>query len=296
MNNPLTIAILAGVGGMLGWGAADFFAKKAVDRIGPLKSLVWAHGFGAVLFVLAALGQVFLLKRAVPMPSGGAAWLGLAGFGALQMLVYWLVYQGFEKGQLAILNPIFASFAGLVALFAIVGFGEAVSPRLIAAFIVLFIGIILINSDIDSLKRRRINIVPGLKEIAAATLLAAIWTLGWDRFVSGQNSLSYALWMYAFMTLAAVALARLVRAEVSGVPVGLWKFLLLMGLGEMVAYLAISWGYSSTSLTGVVALISGAFSVPTVILAYLFLKERISKLQWAAIVIIIAGIIGVSLG
>jgi len=52
------------------------------------------------------------------------------------------------------------------------------------------------------------------------------------------------------------------------------KFLFLMGLGEAVAYLAISWGYSKTTLTGVVALVSGAFSVPTVVLAYTFLKER----------------------
>lgn len=296
MHSSLYIALLAGLGGMIGWGAADFFAKKTVDRIGPIKSLVWAHGFGTILFVLAALSQRFVLGHNVHLPSGGGAWLGLAFFGVLQMIVYWLVYQGFEKGQLAVLNPVFASYSGIVALVALIAFGEQAHPTIIIALVVIFVGIILLNVDGKALRSKKLNIVPGLAEVGAGAVLAAIWTLGWDRFVKGQDSLSYALWMYAFMTVAAFALAGLMKEKLSGVPPELKKFLLLMGLGETLAYLSISWGYGATSLTGIVALISGAFSVPTVVLAYLFLKERITKLQSAAIVAIIAGVIAVSFG
>src|SRR5690349_15152544 len=112
MNNLFIIAIIAGLGGMIGWGSADFFAKKALDKIGPLVSLVWAHAFGSAMFVLMALGQLLIFKQTVPSPTG-LTWLGLAGFGALQMIVYWLVYIGFEKGQLAVLKPVFASFTGI---------------------------------------------------------------------------------------------------------------------------------------------------------------------------------------
>jgi drug/metabolite transporter (DMT)-like permease len=68
-----------------------------------------------------------------------------------------------------------------------------------------------------------------------------------------------------------------------------------MGLGEAVAYLAISWGYSKTSLTGIVALVSGAFSLPTLVLAYFFLKERLSKLQWFSVAVIILGVVVISI-
>src|SRR4051812_29467667 len=112
MNKTLLIADLAGLGGMIRWGTADFFAKKTVDKIGPIKSLVWAHSFGTALVVLIALAQVLILGRTVHLPTAHA-WLGLVGFGVLQMLVYWFAYQAFEKGQLAILNPIFASFTGI---------------------------------------------------------------------------------------------------------------------------------------------------------------------------------------
>jgi drug/metabolite transporter (DMT)-like permease len=295
MHQALFIAVTAGLGGMIGWGAADFFAKKTIDDIGAIKSLVWAHAFGTSLFVIAALTRLLVSGHGVDLPSGGGTWAGLVFFGVLQMIVYWLVYEGFGKGQLAVLNPVFASYSGLVALVSIVFLGEAAHLVSGVGLAAIFAGIILLNVDFKGLRSKKLNIVPGLAEVGAASVLAAIWTIGWDRFVSGQDPLSYALFMYAFMSVAAFVLARLMRVTLSGIAPRLWKFLVLIGAGEMLAYLSISWGYSATSLTGVVALISGAFSVPTVILAYYFLKERITALQVAAIATIIAGIILVSI-
>lgn len=295
MHNSLFIAVTAGLGGMFGWGAADFFAKKTIDNIGAIKSLVWAHAFGTSLFVILALGQALLLGHTVHIPTATTTWAGLAAFGILQMIVYWLVYEGFGKGQLAVLNPVFASYSGIVALASILIFGEALHVLSAIGLAAIFGGIILINIDWQGLHSKKLNIVPGLAEVGAAAALAAIWTIGWDRFVSGQDSLSYALFMYAFMSLAAYGLSKLMRVKLRGIDRGLWKFLVLIGAGETLAYLAISWGYGATSLTSVVALISGAFSLPTVILAYLFLKERVSRLQVAAIATIIAGIVLVSI-
>ena len=31
-------------GGMFGWGLADFFAKKTIDKIGDIQTLAWAGG------------------------------------------------------------------------------------------------------------------------------------------------------------------------------------------------------------------------------------------------------------
>ncbi len=294
MHSMFLVAILAGFGGMLGWGLGDFFAKTSVDNLGPIRSLVWAHACGSVVLVLAAVIQLLVMHGAAPLPEG-SAWFGVMGFGVLQMIVYWLAYKGFEKGQLAVLNPIFASFTGIVALAAILFLGEPASILTIIALIILMLGILLINSDLETLKLKKLKFLPGLKEISGATILAAIWTLGWDRFVSGHNPLSYALWMYLFMTLAAVVMAKLLREKLRGVPVRYRKFLFMTGLGEAVAYLAISWGYSSTNLVAVVALISGAFSVPVVILAYFFLKERITRIQFLAVIIIVAAIAALSL-
>jgi drug/metabolite transporter (DMT)-like permease len=295
MNSSLSIAILAGLGGMLGWGLADFFAKKTVDRIGDLPSLVWAHFFGTALFVCLAVFNFLVTGHFVHLPSSWLTLLALAGFGILQAVVYWLVYKGFSKGQLAVLNPVFASYSGFVALFSIIFFSENLSLGISFGLAAVFLGILVMNTDLPSLRSKRLNIVPGLPEVATAAILAAVWTILWDRFVHGHDSLGYAMLMYFFMSLAALAAAKSQKTNLTIIGKGLWRLLALIGLGEMVAYLSISLGFSKTSHTSIVALISGSFSVPTLILAHIYLKERVTKLQLASVVVIILGIITIAL-
>lgn len=292
MSGNLFTAVIAGLGGMFGWGFGDFFVKKTVDRVGAIVSLVWAHLFGTIIFLGFAVIQLILVGKLIYIPTGLVEWVGLMFFGVLQMIVYWLVYEGFGKGKVAVLNPIFASFSGLVALGAVLFFGEVITGNLAVSLITIFAGVMLMNIDIDGLRAKKLNIVPGLKEIGAATILATIWTLGWSRFIEGKDFLSYALFMYAFMTVAAYILSKFmkVKLQVGKKDGGIWKFLGLIGLGEAVAYLSISFGYSLTSYTSVVALISGAFSLPTIILARVFLKEKVTLLQTIGSIVIILGI------
>ncbi len=81
MNDSLLVAALAGLGGMAGWGMADFFAKKTIDRVGDITSLVWAHLFGTLIFIFFAFYQGVITDNWLTFPSGGLAWLGLAFFG-----------------------------------------------------------------------------------------------------------------------------------------------------------------------------------------------------------------------
>jgi drug/metabolite transporter (DMT)-like permease len=295
MSNSLTAALVAGLGGMLGWGFADFFAKKTIDKIGDLPSLVWAHLFGTGFFVIIALFIFLVTGNSIPMPDKPSIWLGLAFFGCLQMIVYWLVYRGFSKGQLAVLNPIFASYSGVVALISVLFLSEALTGSIALGLVLVFGGILLMNTDLQGFKTKSVSLLPGVKEVGTAAILAAIWTLLWDKFIHGQDYLEYALFMYFFMSLAALVAAKSQRTKLLPIDRGLWKFLALIGLGETIAYLSISYGFSQTTHTSVVALISGSFAVPTVILAHIFLKERITRLQELSVLVIIAGVAIISL-
>ncbi|TSC86863.1 MAG: hypothetical protein G01um10147_738 [Microgenomates group bacterium Gr01-1014_7] len=297
MQQELLIAIFTGLGAMLGWGFADFFAKKTIDRVGSIVSLVWAHLFGTLAFSLIALYQSVVIGQQLSIPTDMAGWGLLIFFGVLQALIYLLVYIGFGKGQLAVLNPVFASYSGLAALLSITLLGEKVSASILLAVAVIFGGILLLNLDSQALRSRRLNLIhiPGLKEIGLAVILAAIWTVSWDQFVGGKDWLTYALFMYIFMTLTAVIISKLQRVNLGVVKPHLWKFLILIGLGEVIAYSAISLGFSVTSFTSIIAVLSGAFSLPTIILAHIFLKERVSSIQRAGTFIIIAGIVILSM-
>src|SRR5258708_6537523 len=115
MHQQLLIAILSGLVAMFGWGFADLFAKKTIDEVGSIISLVWAHIFGTVALILIVLFRVVIIGGMISIPSNPNVWAGLLFFGILQMIIYLLVYQGFSKGQLAILSPIFASYSGMAA-------------------------------------------------------------------------------------------------------------------------------------------------------------------------------------
>jgi drug/metabolite transporter (DMT)-like permease len=291
MDRGVAIAALAGLGGMLGWGLADFFAKKTIDRIGDIVSLVWAHVAGSLL--LLALAFVSLASpHTIHLPTDLHTWACLAIFGALQAAVYLFVYVGFGKGQVALLSPIFSSYSGVVALVAIAALGEHAGPSRLVALAVVFIGIVLINTDITALRERRVALfrVPGFIEIAVAAALATLWTLGWNQLVSGMDALSYACVMYLFMTATLFAYALVRRVPLQFDDRSVWLPLFFIGLCEVIAYAAISVGYADTSHTSVVALTSGAFSLPTIVLARIFLRERVSVIQTIGSLILILGI------
>ncbi len=293
MPTELLIAVLAGLGGMLGWGFADLFAKKTIDQIGDVVSLAWAHIFGTIALFLVFIFKIMSSTQKVTIPHSLPTWGLLLFFGALQAVVYLFVYKGFGKGQVAVLNPVFASFSGLVAVFSIVFFGEIVSGGLVFSLAIIFLGLLLLNIDIQALKSRRLNFirVPGFKEVGLATLFATFWTLFWDKFVSGQDWLLYALLMYVFMTIVILIVAKIKKIKMLFANPSMWKFLILIGVCEVVAYVAISLGYSKTTFTSVVALLSGAFSLPTIIMARVFLKEKVTRAQTVGGFVIIIGII-----
>jgi len=297
MINSLFVAVFAGMGGMLGWGLADFFAKKTIDQIGDTLTLAWAHVFGTLTLVLFALARDIGRNQSISFFQSSQVILLLIFFGVLQAVVYFFVYKGFGKGQIAILNPIFASFSGLVALISIFVFGENINGSLTIGLILVFGGILLMNIDFKTLGSRRINFiaVPGFREVAFATVLATVWTLGWNAFIKSQDWILYTLFMYFFMTIAIVIIARIQKINLFAIKPRVWKFLILIGVCEVGAYLAISLGYSATSHTSIIALLSGAFSLPTIILARIFLKERTTRTQTIGSIAIIGGIILLSL-
>jgi drug/metabolite transporter (DMT)-like permease len=291
--SSILIATVAGLGGMFGWGLADFFAKKTIDQIGDVVSLTWGHIFGTIIIILLLIILILNHSTQISLPKDEVTWLGVAFFGVLQAIVYLLVYRGFSMGQISLLNPVFASFSGGVALISVLFFGELLTWPLLIGLIIIFIGILTLNADPDILKIKRLNFitVPGFKEVAVAALLAICWTLGWDRFILGKDWLTYAVWMYIFMSVALLIYVGFKQINLNVLTPSLWKYVVLIGFCETIAYIAISWGYAATNHTSVVALLSGAFSLPTILLARTFLREKTTTIQTLGSLAIVAGLI-----
>lgn len=292
MTSEFVIAVVAGLGGMLGWGLADFFVKKTIDAVGDVVSLVWAHVFGSAILAVVVLYS--LATGDVTFPIGMREWLLLVFFGALQAAVYIFVYRGFAQGQVAVLSPIFASFSGFVALISIVFFGEVLSGFVLWVLALIFVGVMLLSLDFSALAARKVAFgAPGVREVVIATVLATAWTLYWDKFVGGQDWVTYTFVMYAAMTLVMYAYAKQQRItlRIAVDKSSVWKFLFLIGACEIIAYLAISYGYSATTQTSIVAVLSGAFSLPVIVLARLFLGETPTRAQTVGSIAVIIGVV-----
>lgn len=297
MNSELLIAVFAGLAGMLGWGLADFFAKKTIDVVGDMVTLALAHVFG--LSVLAGLvGAWFWTSgKTAVLPDSSEQWLGLAAFGVVQAFVYFFAYRAFGKGKLALLNPIFSSYSGFVVLLSVFLFSEILGSWQIICLAIVFAGILIASLDKESFKLKRVKFtkIAGLRDILAATVLAAFWTVCWGNFVVDKDWLMYAGIMYAFMTVTTLIIISTQRVKLNVLHKVSWKWFLAIGVSEVAAYIGVSLGYSLTNKTSIIAVLSAAFSIPTIILAHRYLKERVTKFQTIGTFLIIIGVVAISL-
>lgn len=287
MNSDFLIAILSGTGAFLGWGIADFFAKKTVSKIGDLKTLFWAQTFGILpIFIY------FLFNFSIPQISLSKI-LILSFYTVTHALAYLMYYRAFEKGQVSIISPISASYAAFAVLASAFIFKEALNPVVLIGIVIVLLGIFLTSIDIKGLKDGSLDkkdTAKGLPQVLLAVLIFSFWYPFWDNFVSGQNWLFWVLALRIGISLTALLFSGS-PSKVKFKDRSLFKWLLLVGLFDVSAYLSLTWGYSATKYTSVVSVLSAAYSLPTLILARVFLKEKLQKVQWLGALSIIGGLI-----
>ncbi len=125
-------------------------------------------------------------------------------------------------------------------------------------------------------------------------ILIGLWFPLWDKFVGGQEWL---FWLIALKLVMGIMLCLYFYLTNKGKKLlsgykSVIKILIPIAVLDALAYLGTTWGYSvTTNTTSLITVIANAYSLPTIILAYFLLKERVSKQQALGIVSIISGII-----
>lgn len=288
MNQELAMAILGGVGAMLGWGIADFFAKKTVDRIGDVKTLFWAQTIG-ILPLLA----YFLLNYSTPHITISVLSL-LVLYGIIDAFGYMFFYKALERGRVSVVSPILATFAAFAVLISAFLFKEQILPIRWLALGVVFTGVLLTSVDLKGLRDGSLDkedLVKGLPETFAGVVLFAIWYPLWDNFVSKGDWAFLVLGLRAVISLTVLLFAKSTKIQLMVKEIDIWKLLILIGLFDGGAYLTLTWGFGATTLTSVTTMLSAAYSLPTLILARIFLKEKLTANQWVGVLSIIGGLV-----
>lgn len=296
MQDEFIIAIFTGLGGMLGWGLTDFFAKKSIDRIGDIPTLFWGQLFGLIpLSILFFLSDLYIPQKMItfwPFVIILGAWTGLA---------YIPVYVAFRKGKASLISPMQATYSALVIVVSALFFHEIISIGRLINLAIIFIGVLFIKINIQDLlsmfsgkKNGKSEEIKGLKEILFASLLYAVWIIALDRFINGEYWLPYLFVVHLISVVSIYLYAIFKNINLKFKDRHIWKFLIVIGFCDVFAFSSFYYGLSKTSYTSIVVMLSSAFSLPTIILAHFFLRERITKTQMVAVAIIIAGVMALS--
>ncbi len=289
--SSILIAILFGLGAMLGWGSADFFSKKAIDKVGYAKAMFYMQLSGIFPLLL-----ITLLKPTVLVSITSITLVKLAIFALIYIIAYLFLYLAFEKGQLSIVSPVGSSWSAFAMLFSILIFHEQLSLNIIFWLIIIILGILILSTDLQSLKQDIKNIKnfrAGTLYALAEALIIGLYIPFYDNFISNSqlNPFFILLIFRIFMTIYAFIYAFIIKKQKITISLQDLKLLIFAGFLDVFAYSSFTLGLNLTNHTSIVSVLSATFTIPTIILAQIFLKERITKEQLIGIGLIVAGIV-----
>lgn len=267
------------------WGLADFFAARVSRASGAYRTLFYAQliGWSALSFLLLSQGRLPAATLEV--------WLLAGLLGLLNVVGSLAFYRALQVGIVSLVSPIASSFAAVTMVLALVE-GERPGAIQLAGLALTLISVISIGR-LSAGRTTRSEAIPssseglGLAVLAALCFGFAMWLFDWTVPVMGTLWPTWIVRLVAMLLLGAFAPA--FGQPLTLLTRSLWPMLLAIGLLDTGAFLVYSLAITMT-FTSIVVVLSSLFSVFTVILAQLLLRERLSRAQWLALIGVFSGI------
>ncbi len=308
------MALLWGFLSMLGWGIADFLAAKASRKIGFVLTFLWVEIVAFVILLIYFLmnfssfdivqSQKFLFVLLV------AGLLGIVGTLAF--------FKGLKEGQVSLVSPLGASYVLIVVILSVVFFRETLQLNQVIAIILIISGIIMTSVNLKEFLgfRKTSAFIGVVKEINLFSTLHYIrvkegivamlaWGFAFFLIVPAVRFLGWflplfitTLFVILFLVLFIIVgkrwtdINRQFFRESFQFPI--IAILLFSGFLNILAYV----GYNIGIIKGyvpIIAPIAASYPLITVILAKIFLKEKLVLNQIIGILGTITGLILISM-
>ena len=278
------LSIIYGILSAGAWGAADFIGGLASKRTSPYRVLFLAEIAGLVPFTaLALLTHERIPPTADMLLGAGPSLLGLTG------LLF--LYRALADGHMTIAAPVSALFAALVPV--IFGFLTLGAPSLttMLGFGFAFLAVWFI-SQTDMLNWR--SPLHGLRSLAdlRLPLLSGLFFGLYFIIVeqATRNAFFWPLVAARFAGIVAFGLYALMRRQPAMPPRELWGWCLVNGILDIGgnAFYVLS---AQMGRIDVAAVLGALYPASTVLLAWMFLKERLTWLQAFGVLLAFVAII-----
>ncbi|NUU59950.1 DMT family transporter [Paenibacillus agri] len=267
------------------FGLSDFMVTQATRKVQTLPALLWIQLIAS--FLLG--GYIFM--QSPHMEGNPVVWVGAAGISIVNFAGTLLLYRAFEKGTLSIVSPIGSGFAVVTAILAFIG-GERLPFNSIIGVILLVLGVITVTRSSKSDSHQAT--LSGVPEAAMASICIGFyfWAVGY--FTPYLGVLLPVLITRVVQFLCALVLLRTKKIRLPKITLSTGFILIVAALLDSGALLSFNQGQSLAYTTSTTALTS-LYSVVTILMAGVLLKEKLAKSQWIGISIILLGVITVSL-
>lgn len=293
------MGILLGLSGAVCWGVSDFIARFASRRVGAYRTLLYMQLFGFVALSGYLKWTGAFARIAAP---GWKPWALAALAGVMNMIASLALYYSFQIGVMSIVAPVSSSYPALTVILAMLS-GEQLRPLRGFGLAVTLVGVILACTSFSqdangkpSGAERHLH-AHAAKGVVWAIVAAVgfgflFWFLGFKVIpLVGSGVSVWAIRLTCMTVLAAAAAPAGQRIQIPRG--GVWWLLLGVGVLDTAAFVLNNAGLA-TGQVSVVSVLASLYGAVTVVLSWIFLRERLEGSQWLGIVLIFAGIVLVS--
>ena len=304
------MGILLGLIAAIGWGAGDFFVRGATHVIGTYRSVIFMQLFGLVGLSIFLVSSGYFNHSLLQV--GIWPWLWALAAAALNVSSSLALYQALKIGVVSIMSPVVASYAVVTVILSFLS-GESVSQLHAIGMSVVLVGIIFAviviprmsrMSSMPGISRQKVEShtetrerQPFLKRLPRGLLIAlgaaigygvTFWILGFrvTPYLGGIAP----VWLIRLSTPIMLIIAAPLLRQGVAIPRGrVWWTLAIAGTLDTIAYVAYTVGVTVAQVA-VLSVLASLYSAVTVLLAALFLHERLHWNQWVGIGAILVGV------
>jgi len=258
---------------------------RAARLLDPFAVLSWVMVVGLVLVVPAIL----LVGLPVSFSSQNLVWLLVVGLGNVVGLL--LQFAALRLGKAGIVATIASTEGAIAAVLAVVA-GEPLTAGLAAALAVVAVGVVvttIVPGELTSLEASSTRRAVVLASAAAFLFGVGLFAVG---RVGDEVPVVWILVPARLMGVVGIGVPLLVTRRLRLVRPAV-PLLVSAGVAEVVGFVSFTIG--ARELVAVSAVLASQFAAISLVLAFVFFGERLTRLQLAGIVLVIGGVAGVAL-
>jgi uncharacterized membrane protein len=272
------LAILGGLGAALAWTVTTITAARASKLIDS-----WS-----MVATVMVVGLIVSIPTAVisGVPAGlnrhSTTWLVVAGFGNVTGLLF--AYSSYRIGKVGLVAPIISTEGAVAALIAIVA-GEHLAPGEGIPLLAIAAGVALAAAVPGKPEGRRVEIEAGLLAGCAAV------AFGFGLYATarvGQNlGIAWAVLPPRVVGVALIAIP-LALSRRWHMTRAAFPYVVACGIFEVVGFAFYAVG--ARHGLAISAVLASQFAALSTVFGYLFLRERLARIQVAGVVTIVVGV------